>query len=350
MELLVSMGDAADDGLCRLVHVDLATAHARELLTWLPPPGLRMPGKGFMGIAWADETRTQLLACAHSAVCRIDATAWRLNGVLHQPCMNDLHHMVIDRDRMWLVNTGADRIDAVDLDGRYLGGWVLEPGWISAARFSGANPSRESWLAANRIGWSGTPGSLHDQPLPPPYEDNADPNRPYSVRKIRDFAHPNHIARVHGRPLVTRFHDRAIQDLSDWSFVVPQTPGHPHDGEAWRDEFWITCTHGLLLAYAIENGRVTARQVDRIDTFQSTGRSGWCRGLVVTPEWLIFGLNAIVETDRSRWCDRPFEETETAIVAIDRRTHREVARVDLSGFGTLPKMFGILPLKDVAAG
>lgn len=345
MNFLVSMGDAADDGLCRLVRADLASGCAEEVFVWLPPPELRVAGKGFMGIAWAGAQGNMLLACAHSALCRIDTHTWRLDGFLHQPCMNDLHSLVVVDERFWLVNTGADRVEVIAQDGHYVGGWVLEPGWVSAARFGGASPSRESWQSAGLLQWNGATTTLDEQPMPPAHDGIEHPDRPYTIRKVRDYAHPNHIAVAHGRPLVTRFHDRAVQDLSDWSFAVPRTPGHPHDGVVWQDEFWITCTNGLLVCYAIENGRLTARETQRIDSFRTTGRSGWCRGLVVTPQRLVFGLNAIVETDRNRWCERPFEQTETAIVAVDRSSGREVARVDLSGFGKLPKMFGILPMR-----
>ena len=145
-----------------------------------------------------------------------------------------------------------------------------------------------------------------------------------------------------GKPLVTRFIDRSIQNLADWSLAIPETPGHPHDGEVDGDCFWITCTTGLIVGYAIENGRLTPREVERIDIRQCTGRSGWCRGLIVTDKLLVVSLTAMQYMPPFGWSDPDFSKTETSILAIDRRTLKLAARVDFRRFGQLPKLFGMV--------
>lgn len=342
MRVLTTLGDFADEGRGRIIEIDLVREEAREVLNWLPPPSLRVKGKGFTGLTWLGEPGIAPLAvCAHSCVCRVDTAHWEVSGVLHQPSMNDLHHITFDSGRLLVANTGADRVEAFNLEGRYLGGWDFAPAWVFAARYDGANPSRASWQAALRPGWSGESTALDEESVGGDYYANAAQAEPFCARKTRDFVHPNHVAVLNGRVLVTRFQDLAVQDLSDWSYVIPQTPGHPHDGVVDGDRFWVTCTNGIVVAYAIEHGRVTAREVDRLDVFERSGRSGWCRGLVVTRDLLIVGLTAIERMPRFRWCDRPFKNTETSIVAFDRRTGALAARVDLSGFGARPKLFDI---------
>jgi hypothetical protein len=345
LKLLVTITDSLDPGFGRIVAVDLGRENAEIVLEWLPPPGLRTSGKGYMGIAWLDVPgKSDLLVCAHSALCRISPATWTVSGVLHQPCMNDLHHVTVHQERLLVANTGLDRIDVFEKSGQFVGGWDLSPAWIAAARLSGCNPSRESFAGALRTGWEFGGASLENEPFPQGFAELASRSLPFPRRKIRHFVHPNHITVVCGRPLVTRFVDRSIQDLADWSFVIPETPGHPHDGELYGDRFWITCTAGLIVAYAVENGRVTSREVERIDIPEQTGRSGWCRGLIVTDQIIVVGLNAVRYLPPFGWFDPELSKTETSILAIDRRTFRVAARVDLRPFGQLPKMFGMVEL------
>lgn len=342
MKVLATLGDFADEGVGRIVEVDLAGGRAREVLTWLPPPSLRVKGKGFTGLAWLGEPgQAPLAVAAHSCICRVDIARWEVTGVLHDPGMNDLHHVAFDGGRLLVANTGADRVDAFGLDGHYLGGWDFAPAWVSSARYGGANPSRAAWQAALRPGWVVAARPLDEEPMDAGYYANTAREEPFHARKMRDFVHPNHVAVVDGRVIVTRFQDLAVQDVSDWSHVIPQTPGHPHDGVAEGDRFWLTCTRGVVVAYAIERGRVTARELERMDVFERSGRSGWCRGLAVTSDLIVVGLTAIERMPRYRWCDRPFETTETSILAFERRTGELVSRVDLGAFGTRPKVFDI---------
>jgi hypothetical protein len=345
VKLLVSITDSLDPGFGRLVAVDLDREHAEVVIEWLPPPGLRASGKGFMGIAWLDVPgKSDLIVCSHAALCRISPATWTISGILHQPCMNDLHHVAIHQGRLLVANTGLDRIDVFETSGQFIGGWDLSPAWIAAQRLGGCNPSRASWTAALRGDWNLGPKSLEHELFPASLEQLASSSMPFPTRKTRHFVHPNHIAVVGGRPLVSRFVDRSIQDLADWSLVIPETPGHPHDGELHGDRFWITCTTGLIVAYAVVDGRVTSREVERIDIPRQMGRSGWCRGLIVTEQTIVVSLTAVQYMPPFGWSDPDFSKTETSILAIDRATLEVAARVDLSRFGQLPKLFGMVEL------
>jgi len=349
LNLLVTISDSLDPGFGRIFAVDLDREDAELVLEWLPPPSLRTSGKGFLGIAWLGiPGKSDLVVCAHAGLCRIDPRTWTVKGVLHQPCMNDLHHVAIHDGRLLVTNTGLDRVDAFDMSGQFVGGWDLSPAWITAERMAGCNPSRASWADALRRGWELESRALQDEPFLANLEQFASPSLPFPTRKTRHFVHPNHITMLGGRPLVTRFIDRSIQDLADWSLAIPETPGHPHDGELWDDCFWITCTTGLIVGYAIKDGRLTSQEVERIDIRQRTGRSGWCRGLAVTDQLFVVGLTAVRYMPPFGWSDPDFSNTETSILAIDRRTLKLAARVDFRRFGQLPKFFGMIELPTIA--
>ena len=294
MKLLATISDTLDPGFGRIAEVDIERESAEIVLEWVPPPDLRTSSKGFVGLAWLGAPgQSDLVACAHAGLCRIDPTTWTVTGVLHQPCMNDLHHVAIHDGHLLVTNTGLDRIEAFDMSGQFVGGWDLSPAWITAERLNGRNPSRASWIGARQRGWKLESSALDNEPFPVNLEQATSPSLPFPTRKIRHFVHPNHITMLGGRPLITRFIDRSIQDLADWSFPVPETPGHPHDGEVHGDRFWITCTAGLIVAYAIENGHLTSREVERIDIPERFGRRGWCRGLVVKDDVIAVSLTAV---------------------------------------------------------
>ncbi len=318
------------------------------MLEWVPPPGLRTSGKGFLGLAWLGAPgRSDLIACAHAGLCRIDPKTWTVTGVLHQPCMNDLHHVAVHDRRLLVTNTGLDRVDVFEMSGEFVGGWDLSPAWIAAERLRGRNPSHGGFAGALQRGWELGPGVLDDERFHGDLEQLASASVPFPTRKTRHFVHPNHITMLGARPLVTRFIDRSIQDLADWSLAIPETPGHPHDGELDGDRFWITCTTGLILAYAVENGRLTSREVERIDIPQRIGRRGWCRGLIVTDQLIVVSLTAVHYMPPFGWPDRDFSNTETSILAIDRHTLKLAAHVDFRPFGQLPKLFGMVELPAV---
>jgi hypothetical protein len=258
--------------------------------------------------------------------------------------MNDLHDVAVDdRGRLLVVNSGAERVEVFEADGTFSGGWDLAPAWVLSERMKGVNPSRASWQRALRPGWDTWPPSLDDEPFADDDALHATTGLSFCRRKTRDFVHPNHITLVDRRPVVTRFLDRSIQDLSDWTRVIPETPGYPHDGDAVGDRFWITCTSGIVVAYALEGGRITPREVERLDVPAISGRYGWCRGLVVTEELVVVSLTRVRKRANSRWLDRSVEDTETSILAFEHTSQRLAARVDLGGFGVYPKVFALLP-------
>lgn len=346
MKVLVTMGFFDDSGECRLVEVNLDTGRHETRLSFFPPEPLRLAEKGFTGAAWSGPVGSStLFVCGSNAVFQVDPNGFDVVDVWHQPCMNDLHHVAVTRERVYVVNTGLEAIDVFSRDGLFLGSHALHPGWISAQRQAGSSPSRQDWSLLRDAHWPPRVDRLrHDEPSGDYYTPRSSAvSAPFSRRKLRDYVHPNHVAILESQLLVTRFLDRAVDDVFALERVIDDLPGYPHDGLVVDDQFWLTCVNGWILAHAIERGRVTAREVARIDAFAS-GHSGWCRGLFVTREHLIVGLTEIRRMPRYRWADRPIEHTETSILLLHRVTGKLEQRVQLNDGKRHTKIFSVLPM------
>lgn len=350
MKVLVTLGyfDDAGDGV--IAEVDLAAGSSRTLLRHLPPEPLRVSAKGFTGACWSGlPGRSPLLVCGHAAVFHVSADLRQVERTWHQPCMNDLHHVAVHEGRVHVVNTGLEAVDIFTLDGLFLGSRALHPGWVSAARQRGAPFARASLAAARAATWPPAPLPEEDAPGPSAYYD-AELDTPFGQRKVRDLMHLNHVAFVGRQVLLTCMLERSLFDLTGMVPVIEDIPGAPHDGVLDGDLFWLTCSNGTLVGYEVAQGQVTGRLVRQLDLFQTTGRSGWCRGLLVTPEHFIVGLSEIRRMPRVRWCERPFSETETSVLCVERRTGTLVARVDLGDPQRQSKVFSILPCGLPAEG
>lgn len=343
MKVLVTLGYFDESGEGAIVEVDLARETQQPLVRFTPPDWLRVPSKGFTGATWVGAPRhSDLVVCGFNALYRFSGPQLEHTGTLHQPCMNDLHHVACDGERLWVANSGLDSIDVYSVLGKYLGGYRTQPDWIVAERIANRVPSRSAWASLTDPGWKGDPPSFTPEVPTGHYYEASDATVPHHKRVVRDFVHPNHIALVGAQVLVTRLQDRAVIDVAALRPVITDAPGHPHDGERDGDLFWITCVDGVVAGYAVEGERVTGRLVRQLNIFESTGHTGWCRGLLVTAEHFIVGLTEIRRTPRYRWSDSAFEETETSILCIEKRTGRLQARVLLAERERHPKVFDVL--------
>jgi len=343
MRVLATLGyfDASGEGA--ILEIDLARGTQRTTIRQVIPEALRVAGKGFTGATWTGEPgRSDLIVCGFNALYRYSMPDLRHTGTLHQRCMNDLHHVACDGERLFVANTGLDSIDVLTLDGRFAGGYRWQPDWLTARHLQGDAPSRSAWPSLLEPGWAGEPPEIVPEKPDGRYYLESSPIKEPHRRVIRDFIHPNHIALIGDQVLVTRLLDHSVVDAATLRPVITDTPGHPHDGVCDGDVFWITCVNGVVAGYAIEGGRVTGRMIHSLDVFELTSCTGWCRGLLVTAEHLIVGLTEIRRMPRSRWCDRPFEGTKTAVLCLDKKSGRLVACVDVGERDRHPKLFGLL--------
>lgn len=346
MNLLATLGDFNDAGKGRVVKIDLISEESYEIINYDPPDHLKIPGKGFTGACWLiTEGGVDFLICGFAAIYRFNPKNWELKGIYHQPSFNDLHHISIYNNRIYIVNTGFDRIEVYDINFNYLGGYNLEPIWVSCKRYYGINPTRKSWEDAFRIRHTGINSRIIDDgpPRGEYYTSNKNLKEFHQQKKI-DFIHPNHISFLDDNILITRFNDRTIQNLKDWQIIIKDIPGFPHDGKVFDNLFWITCTNGFILGYDIYDNIPSGKIVEKINIFNHTSHIGWLRGLLIKKDLFIVALTKITRMPCYRWCDLPYDKTETSVLAIDRETYKLVYHIDLSKFGSHPKVFELIEL------
>lgn len=345
MSVLVSGGYFDDSGEGVLWLVDLERGHAEIVCAHLPPASLSVSGKGFTGAAWSGlPGQSDLVVCGFNAVYRVSPQSWEVTGLLHQPCMNDLHHVAVIGERIHVVNTGLDSVDVFDPAGRFLGSYGTGPTWLQAARLSGLSPARTDWTDLLAPGWTLRSFELADSPpFGAYYESRSSSSRPFHQRVVRDYVHPNHVAEIQDRLLCTRLADSRVVDLRNLETVVDDLPGHPHDGLEADGLVWLTCVGGYVCAFDASSPLPWPR-VYTLDVSATTGRFGWCRGLRVLPDVLIVGLTEIRLASTYFWRDAPFASTETSVLVIDRGTGRLLQRVALTDRERHSKIYSVLPL------
>lgn len=344
MKVLATMGyfDAGGDGC--LWGIDLAAGRADLLLRYTPPAALRVPTRGFTGGCWGPDG--SLYIAGHAAVFRVDPVAWTVDGVLHLPSFNDLHHVAADGERLYVANTGSDAIDVFAREGRFLGSHHLAPGWLLARRMAGSTPGREVDVTASRWDGEPPPGWTHDA-------GDDDYHTPAAVRattpywrsKLPDRFHPNHVFVAEGLLLVTCLNDGSIREVTGLS-TVARLPGvFPHDGLLRADGLWFTSIDGGIWRLPWRPGATGDAAERTLDAFASSGHWGWCRGLWMDSEALAVGLTEVRadRLPRHRWSERPATGSETSVLWIDRAQGTLRGRVDLTDPARHSKIYSILP-------
>lgn len=335
MRLLATMGwyDEAGDGA--IIEIDLRAGQVRERLRWRPPDALRVPTKGLTGACWGPGTdgHPRLYVACHNAVLRVDPRRWAVDGLLHQPCFNDLHDVATDGRRLLVANTGAGTVDVFDLHGRFVGSHALVPAWLNARRLSGETP--EDWEASLAPGWSGAPPEFRPRQV----QDGYHRPGPWPTVKVVDHLHVNHVLPLGDRLLVTCLYDGTVRDLRTFE-VFARVDGHPHDGVVHEERLWLTTIDGALHGLPLRPEDSLIRR-----DLAAAGPYGWCRGLLFGDEAVFVGWTE-VRAERlpgHRWSERPPAGSETSVCAYDPADGRLLARVDLTDRARHAKVFALLP-------
>ncbi len=332
MKLFVTGGyfDGVGEGF--VDQIDLAHGRRERVISFVPPEPHRVPTKGLTGADWHPDG--SLLVCGFDSVWRFDIATGHHDGQLHQPDFNDLHDVCVADGHIYVCNTGLDSVEVFDLAGSFVGRIGLTPAWFEAARQRGAAVAREELRRVFAAGWEPTPT--------PPLTDAAGhyytAGAPFHRSRVRDYAHPNHIALVEGRLAVTLLAGREVRCARSLR-TLARLPGHPHDG-VWVDgRLWLTTTDGRVWRLSLDGHPAVPELV--ADT-AATGHFGWCRGLAVGPDWIAVGLTEIRSAPRFAWRDTDYARTETSVLWLDRRSGSLRGRIDLTE-SRHAKVFALLP-------
>jgi len=313
---LLTLGDFESEiGTIALAKWDGDSLVVERLKDYQFPSDRSVYGKGFTGAKIHEGT---LFICGYNAVYTVDLNSFNIQPWLVRDNFNDLHNLAFSKDSngevlVWIANTGHDSVECYNFDGMKLSTTKLKP----------------------------QPGAFRNE-TSDSYFDSPE-NTPIYCKKLCDEVHPNAISPCSSKILVSRFSDKSFTSLN--GKTVCSLPSPPHDLSTWNNELWTTTTNGQVWRLRDTMDRYEPELI--IDTFNSTGRSGWCRGLAVHDEVLVVGLTRIDRMPRERWSNRPFSATVTGIIVIDRSTNTEIAFSNLDQLGTHPKLFAIVPFEGI---
>lgn len=314
LTVLATGGYFDDSGEGVIFALDLDTGGVADWARWTPPPHLRVPTKGFTG---CDRAGRSLYVCGHACVTRWSLDTAALEGVLHQPDFNDLHDVAVEDDDLLVVVTGSDAVDRFDLGGRFLSRTSLLPGWVLAAQHRGQDVA--DLQEATATGWGGAAPVVAARHVSDPYyTTRSGPGaRPFWQQKVPDQLHLNHVAPSPDGPLVTCLRDGSVRSLRT-ARTVAQLPGHPHDGQVEDAALWCTTVDGGVWRVPLQGGEDLERRYDTA----TAGYSGWCRGLLVTPELVLVGLTALRQGQAppGMWRGTDPGQSRTGVVVLDRQT------------------------------
>jgi len=341
LKIWVSGGSFDNTGECFIQEVDVFQKTKSDIIRFAPPNSLLVPRKGFTGACWMGKARkSDLLVCGFSALFRFSPPNWKLTGILHQPCMNDLHHVAVCDQKIYIVNTGLESIDIFDILGVYQGSFSFHPAWINKERLNGITPSRKEWVPLLEVGWQERSFSITDDPPDEEYYQSDKSN--FHQKIIKDFIHLNHITILPSQILVTSLSHKCVYDVSNFNKRIEITNGYPHDGIVYNNHFWITCVDGTIIAYKIEHGIVTNKISYTKNIFEHTNNRGWCRGILIQDNYAVIGITKIYNSTQHYWAPYHQDSTKTGIICWDFNSNQELSFVDLSENES--KIFSILKI------
>jgi hypothetical protein len=275
-----------------LWQLDTETKHKRLLAT-LPSSARDVVGKGITSIAWLNDR--QLVGCDFNRVFIFDHAQCELTQIRQDEQYNDLHHISVDGQRVYLANTGRDCIDILDHQLQLV--------------------SRLDFLSDTEIslrveGQYSTKGD---------YYDNETSAIEFHLRKVPDTWHINHVIkageRLDNRIIATSFKKKHLLDARTMQQLSNDLPTQPHDGFVDQNYIWITTVSGQIYRSPLS---LPLQFELFFDVFQETKFEGWCRGLLITDDSLYVGITAIhKECSRTSWLKSSVEETRTGVYRID---------------------------------
>jgi hypothetical protein len=263
------------------------------LLAELPSSELNIVGKGFTSIAWLNSQL--LVGCDFNRVFILKRNSCELTAIRQDEQYNDLHHVSVAGERVFLANTGRDCIDILDHQ--------LQP------------MSRLDFLSDMEIstrikGQYSTDGD---------YYDNKTSTIEFYLRKVPDTWHINHVIKageqLDNKIIATSFKKKHLLDAITLKQLSNELPEQPHDGFIDQKYVWITTVSGKVYRSTLS---LPLCFVLFFDLFKHSEFEGWCRGLFVSGDAMYVGITAIhKESNRTDWLNSPVEETRTGIYQIN---------------------------------
>ncbi len=209
------------------------------------------------------------------------------------PFLNDLHFVGCFSDRMFVVNTGLERIEIINVADHTNHSWINLLDHI--------NESKEfDWSLDYRHVWSTQP----------------------------HLVHANHCFYFDSELWVTRFCQQDALGLNSGRRIDLSPWGNPHDGCVQDDEVFFTTTNGHLVSYSSTKVKFRSWDLNRIS---GADQLGWCRGLAIEGDLAFIAFTQFrpsLTKEMGKWIlqGRSQERNPTCIVKLDMGKEKILAK------------------------
>ena len=302
MKLLVPVSYFKGQPCNEIWSLDINSGERNLVFHQSVPKALSVNGKGLTGLSWLNQH--QLVACDFNQVYLINRDDLTVIASLQDKAFNDLHHIAVYEDKVYVCNTGFDSLDRLNAE------LVLIERLPLVAI---------SDLEKRLKGEYTFSGDYYDSPEQIPL---------FCRRKVPDTFHINYCVSIQDRMLLTSFKDRVLLDASTGKTVSNKLNSQPHDGFVDGDHLWITTVTGKIYRAAVSLP-LQFKQV--ADVFHQGEYQGWCRGLLIDGDYLFVGVTQIQgKSSRTHWLTLEPEQTKSGIYQLDKRTLQVVSFYDFT--------------------
>ncbi|MCK5855212.1 MAG: hypothetical protein KAG56_08315 [Sulfurovaceae bacterium] len=293
MKLLIPISYFFNTPKSEIWQLDCVTGKKHCLFTLNNHSQRSVKGKGLTGLTWLN--RSQLVACDFNQIFIIQRNNGAILSLYIDNELNDLHSLNVDKDKVYLVNTGRDSIDLFDHQLTLI--------------------KRISLLTEQE--WQGRKEESYT--VTGDYFDKIGTVKSFFQRKVPDKWHLNHVFSFEGRIIASSFQQRQLMDVKTLVSLSNQLPERIHDGLIYQNEVWITLVSGKIYHASL----IFPLQFKLFfDLFQKTKIKGWCRGLLIVKDNLYIGITAIYDKSRTPWLDYMAEETKSGIFQVNLKSKK----------------------------
>lgn len=203
------------------------------------------PSIGFTGLCLFED---KIFIATRTEVLLLSKKNYSLIAIITDPLFNDIHHVCIINNFLYVAVTGLDAVFQYDLK-------TYQKNIYNVLQKNPFHRFNEKDLLNKRV-------SLK------PHE-----------------SHPNYIFEINGDPWVTRLKQKDAISLVDPSKRIVISEGLPHDGFRKNEFVYFTTVNGYIVKYQIH----TLKKVRSIKLSgkpsQKESPLGWCRGLYVDDDF-----------------------------------------------------------------
>ena len=245
-----------------------------------PKPEIAVLGKGITGIAIDGD---YVWACFSNIIAKIRISDFVIVDVIQDKHFNDLHEIILHKNRLYVANTGFESVDIID-------------------------------LATKRIERIDLLG------------ENIRKNRPEYRQDQDSKPHLHHISSItiddQENIILGMVRQQRILNLTKWEWIGSKHSSPVHDVEFIDGKIWFT-TVGGLISNSEENWNLADYQSE----------IGWTRGLAVTDEGMYVGTTAIRESNHDYYriiTDSTTERTGAKICYIPFNKNSERLEIHIT--------------------